>query len=38
MKQIAWLLVATLLSAVSLYADDTGKMTEMSGTLCSSNA
>jgi hypothetical protein len=36
MKRIAWLLIAALLSAVSLYADDTGKMTEMSGMLCSS--
>jgi hypothetical protein len=36
MRRIAWLLVAALLSPVSLYADDTGKMTEMSGTLCSS--
>jgi hypothetical protein len=36
MKRIAWLLVATLLSAVSLYADDMGKATEMTGWLCNS--
>lgn len=34
MKPISWLLAAALLSAISLYADDTGKMTEMSGMLC----
>jgi hypothetical protein len=36
MKRIAWLLVVALLSAVSLYAEDTGKATEMTGWLCNS--
>jgi len=34
MKQISWLLAAALISAMSLYADDMGKTTEMSGMLC----
>jgi pectin methylesterase-like acyl-CoA thioesterase len=34
MKRIAFLLAAVLFSAASLYADDMGKETEMSGVLC----
>ena len=34
MKRIAWLLVAVLGLASLLLADDMGKMTEMTGTLC----
>jgi hypothetical protein len=36
MKSIAWLLAAVVISAASLYADDMGKMTDMSGILCNS--
>jgi len=36
MKRIVFLLVAALLSVVSLYAEDTGKATEMTGWLCNS--
>jgi hypothetical protein len=34
MKRIAWLLVAVLVSAISLYAEDAGKATAMTGSLC----
>lgn len=34
MKRIAWLLVAVLVSAISLYAQDKSKATAMTGTLC----
>ena len=36
MKRIAWLLVAVLVSAISLYAQDKGKATTMTGSLCNS--
>lgn len=36
MKRIVWLLVAVLVSAISLYAEDTGKATAMTGRLCNS--
>ncbi len=36
MKRIAWLLVSVLVSAISLYAEDTGKATAMTGSLCNS--
>jgi hypothetical protein len=36
MKRIAWLLVAVLVSLISLYAEDTGKETAMTGWLCNS--
>jgi hypothetical protein len=36
MKRIAALLIAVLISGISLYADDMGKETEMSGVLCNS--
>jgi len=36
MKRIAWLLVAVLVSAISLYAQDTGKANPMTGWLCNS--
>lgn len=32
--QIVWLLLAVLVSAISLYAEDTGKATAMTGWLC----
>jgi hypothetical protein len=34
MKRIAWLLVAVMVSAILLYAEDTGKATDMTGWLC----
>jgi hypothetical protein len=34
MKRLIWLLIAIVISAISLYADDMGKGTEMSGMLC----
>jgi hypothetical protein len=34
MKRIAWLLVAVLGLGISAFADDMGKATEMTGTLC----
>jgi hypothetical protein len=34
MKRIAWLLAAVLMAGVSLFAEDTGKATDMSGWLC----
>jgi hypothetical protein len=34
MKRIAWLLVATLGMGISLFGEDMGKATEMSGLLC----
>jgi len=36
MKRIAWLLVAVLISAISLYAQDTVKAHAMTGWLCNS--
>ena len=36
MKQTAWLLVAVLASAASLYAQDASKATTMTGVLCNS--
>ena len=36
MKRIVWLLVAVLVSAISLYAGDAGKATAMTGWLCNS--
>jgi len=36
MKRITWSLVAVLVSAISLYAEDTGKATNMTGWLCNS--
>ncbi len=36
MKRIAWLLVAVLVSAISLYAQDKGKAIAMTGMLCNS--
>ena len=36
MKRIAWLPVAILVSAISLYAQDTGKTHAMTGWLCNS--
>jgi hypothetical protein len=36
MKRIAWLLIAVLGWAISLYAGDTGKATDMTGWLCNS--
>jgi hypothetical protein len=37
MKRIAWLLIALMASAISIYAEDTGKATTMTGWLCNSN-
>jgi hypothetical protein len=34
MKRIAWLLIAVLGLGISLYAEDMGKATEMTGWLC----
>ena len=36
MQRLAWLLVAVLISAISLYAQDTGKAKPMTGLLCNS--
>jgi len=36
MKRIAWLLIALMASAISIYAEDTGKATTMTGWLCNS--
>jgi hypothetical protein len=36
MKRIAWLLIAVLGLAISLYAEDTTKATDMAGWLCNS--
>jgi len=36
MKRIAWLLIAVLASAISMYAQDAGKATTMTGMLCNS--
>jgi hypothetical protein len=36
MKRIVWFLVAVLVSAISLYGEDAGKATAMTGWLCNS--
>jgi len=36
MKRMAWLLIAVLVSAISIHAEDTGKATTMTGWLCNS--
>jgi hypothetical protein len=36
LKRIVWLLLAVLVSAISVYAEDTGKATAMTGSLCNS--
>jgi hypothetical protein len=36
MRQIVWLLLAVLASAISMYAEDTSKATTMTGWLCNS--
>ncbi|MGA8762869.1 MAG: hypothetical protein WB562_08405 [Candidatus Sulfotelmatobacter sp.] len=36
MKRIAWLLTAILVSGISLYGEDAGKTSDMTGWLCNS--